>query len=345
MRILFLLFLLWFGLPSEGLAVPVQTHGAEQSQWMAKGKKRKKRRKRRRKKRPRKKKKKKKVKAKAAETPPAPSPAPKPALPPPAPAKPGPSEAAVAAQGDEEGPPGIAVMDITAVHGVPQGIATLLNELVLTRLKASNRFGSVLGGSDMAAMLDMEQQKQAMGCEADSCLAELGGALGVPLMLTAQLGKMGDQVMVTLKVIAIEDSKVVVRAIEMAPDEGALPSVFDRILGKALVELFPDSAPKPPSVVEADQETGEDELVDDDQDGPGPGPMVYAGMGLAALGGGLAGYTAWQWGETQATFDSQNDYTSDDLDDLASKAESANMQVVGGVIVGGLGLLLTWVGW
>ena len=40
-------------------------------------------------------------------------------------------------------------------------------------------------------MLSMEQQKQALGCDDDSCLAQLGGALGVPYLFSADVGALG----------------------------------------------------------------------------------------------------------------------------------------------------------
>ena len=55
--------------------------------------------------------------------------------------------------------PGVAVFDIEAMNGVSPGLAKLLTESLLTRLNRSRRFGSVIGGSDIRAMLDMEQKE------------------------------------------------------------------------------------------------------------------------------------------------------------------------------------------
>ena len=53
--------------------------------------------------------------------------------------------------------PDLAMMDMKAVHGVEDSLAAVLNESFLVALKNSNQFGSVVGGSDLRAMLDNDQ--------------------------------------------------------------------------------------------------------------------------------------------------------------------------------------------
>ena len=72
--------------------------------------------------------------------------------------------------------PGVAVTEVRAIHGIEPSLAQVLNEVLLARLKESGVFSSVIGGSDIAAMVDIEQQKAALGCDDTNCLAELGGA-------------------------------------------------------------------------------------------------------------------------------------------------------------------------
>src|SRR5690606_8239504 len=48
-------------------------------------------------------------------------------------------------------------------------------------------------------MVQFEQEKQLLGCETDSsCLAELGGALGVAMLVTGSLGKVGSSYIINL---------------------------------------------------------------------------------------------------------------------------------------------------
>ena len=82
---------------------------------------------------------------------------------------------------------GIAVMDLNAIHGVPQTLADLLNERLTSEVQASKRFQSVIAGSDLRAILILKQM-QALGCEESNCLTQIGGALGVPYLMVPSVG-------------------------------------------------------------------------------------------------------------------------------------------------------------
>ena len=64
-------------------------------------------------------------------------------------------------------------------------------------------------------MISAEQQKQALGCDDDSCLAQLGGALGVPYLLTGSLGMLGGRFMLNVKLLAVDEAKVAGRITKM----------------------------------------------------------------------------------------------------------------------------------
>lgn len=118
--------------------------------------------------------------------------------------------------------PKLAVMDLELKRGLDKATAEMLNELMLDRLSRSKRFDTVIGGSDLREMLSLEEQKVALGCEADSCLAELGGALGVPLMMSSSLGTFAGNYILNLKLISVEDAKVLARSSRVVKDETKL---------------------------------------------------------------------------------------------------------------------------
>ena len=118
--------------------------------------------------------------------------------------------------------PKLAVMDLELKKGLDKATAEMLNELMLERLSRSQQFGTVIGGSDLREMMSLEEQKAALGCEADSCLAELGGALGVPLMLSSSLGTFAGNYILNLKLISVEDAKVLARSSRVVKDETKL---------------------------------------------------------------------------------------------------------------------------
>ncbi len=57
---------------------------------------------------------------------------------------------------------------------------------------------------DMNAIDEELKRQLAGGCEASSCLAEIGGALGARYMITGGLDRLGSRLLVTLKLIDIE---------------------------------------------------------------------------------------------------------------------------------------------
>ena len=248
--------------------------------------------------------------------------------------------------------PGIAIKDLISVHGVPAGIATLLNDLILTQLKRSERFSSVISGSDMADMIDLEAQKQALGCDEESCLAELGGALGVPYMLAANLGKIGREYLITLKVISIDEAKVVVRIVDRAGSEDVLVDVVTKVLDKAIIELLGKSERAPPTVAEpvapnADPPPVLSSAVTARGERKAGRPMLkWSGIALGLSGTGWAAYHVVQWSDEQTAFDAHpSPYTSDLLDDLEKRTDQANQGLIQGLSAAGVGVLLAWLGW
>jgi hypothetical protein len=245
-----------------------------------------------------------------------------------------------------ESKPGIAIKDLASVHGVAEGVAMILNELMLTRLKGSERFSSVIGGSDMAAMIDLEAQKQALGCDEESCLAELGGALGVPYMLAAHLAKIGSRYVVTMKVISIEETKVVVRQVGTAKNEDGLLDVVDSLLGKVMDSLLGKAAPKALASGASKTEAAPAPQVASGGDQKSSfKALKWTGLALSASGAGWAAYSAMRWTDQQSAFDERSAWDSDELANLENQSKQANAGLAGGLGAAGVGIALAWWGW
>ncbi len=63
---------------------------------------------------------------------------------------------------------------------------------------------SVVGRSDMEAVLGFERQKDILGCSDTVCFAEIGGALGVEQLLAVQLARADSTWLVSAKVIDVK---------------------------------------------------------------------------------------------------------------------------------------------
>lgn len=81
----------------------------------------------------------------------------------------------------------------------------------------------VLSDADVRRLVELEGEKQAMGCEADaSCLAEIAGAMGARLVVFGEVGKLGSRYLLNLNLHDSRDAKSVGRAALTAPSLDAL---------------------------------------------------------------------------------------------------------------------------
>ncbi len=101
----------------------------------------------------------------------------------------------------------VAVLEIRPVGTEPTKAETL-SEIALTEAASMPGF-DVIGKSDINSMIGFEKQKQVMGCADDStCLAEVGGALGVDYILVGSLGKIGSLYRIDLKLVETKKARV-----------------------------------------------------------------------------------------------------------------------------------------
>jgi hypothetical protein len=142
-------------------------------------------------------------------------------------------------QGQAEG---IAVFDLEAVYGVKASMARVLSDILLSNLTDSGRFLSVVSAEDIKQMLDLEQQKNVLGCQDDSCMAEIGGALGVPFMAVPSMGRLGGQFVLNLKILDVEAARVRARVSRTVQREVDLPAAVLGLTKVALEHLFEGAA-------------------------------------------------------------------------------------------------------
>lgn len=169
----------------------------------------------------------------------------------------------------------ILVLDLEG-SGIDEDQAELVNGTIAQTLSP---FGGleVFTTNDIRRVTDLEAQKQAMGCDADSCLAEIAGAMGAQYVIFGRLGVLGDRVLVQLNLFDAVKAEPVARQEVRGKDLG---EVVDR-MGPAVKELtrsllpadaFRDVAAAPPT------ESGEGALTYTLRFGGG----ALAGLGLVA---------------------------------------------------------------
>jgi hypothetical protein len=237
--------------------------------------------------------------------------------------------------------PDLAMMDMKAVHGVEDSLAAVLNESFLVALKNSGKLGNVVGGSDLRAMLDLEQQKQALGCGDDGCLAELGGALGVPYLFYTSLAKVGSKYVMHYKVMAVEEAKVVVRGMKTAASDDALLEMPQVLVTEAMAGMF-QQAPSAPATQPAPQATAQ---ATAQAASPSSAPSAAApaqpsqpirmsrwlGVGLTVAGGGLAAAGYSGFASARDSYAALTEPTSADYANYEAAAAPANSMWIGGL--------------
>ena len=196
--------------------------------------------------------------------------------------------------------PGLAALNIKAERGVDASLAALISEAILSELKLSGRFASVIGPSDIQAMINIEQQKQTFGCDEDACLAQLGGALGVPYLLSGSLGSVGGRFMLNVKIIQVEEARVAERLTTIFNSETALVDGLKKVLNDLIVGALPALDPPAAEAKPATTKTSQVKVT------PTRRRMVpWISGGLASIGLGLAvsGYLSMH--AAQADYDAE----------------------------------------
>jgi hypothetical protein len=91
----------------------------------------------------------------------------------------------------------------------------------------------VIGRDDIMRVLDLEAEKQSLGCDSDKCLAEVGQALDAARIVTGSLDKLGDGYMVTMTEIDARSLEAIGRVQERVPiDENKLVDAVTRLAGE-----------------------------------------------------------------------------------------------------------------
>src|SRR5262245_44085023 len=83
---------------------------------------------------------------------------------------------------------------------LPETSVATFNELLADSVRRLGKH-EVISRSDIDAMLGLENIKDQLGCDDVTCAAQLGGALGADLLLAGQAARLGDSIIIVLKLI------------------------------------------------------------------------------------------------------------------------------------------------
>lgn len=124
----------------------------------------------------------------------------------------------------------LAVFDLIPSGKINTDLAAL-SEVMIAEIDKLGKF-EIISKSEIKAMVGLEQEKQLLGCEDDtSCLAEIGGALGVERLVTGTVGKLGMTIIVSMKFINTKTVTIEGRIYEsFKGDESLLVDAIKRLV-------------------------------------------------------------------------------------------------------------------
>ena len=102
-------------------------------------------------------------------------------------------------------------LDVSAAGGVTPQLALALTSVMLNELSRIEGM-SVISQADVRALLELEANKQGLGCSEAGCMTEIAGSLGAELMVSPSLSRVGSTYVASLVLIRVERAKVARRA-------------------------------------------------------------------------------------------------------------------------------------
>lgn len=180
------------------------------------------------------------------------------------------------------------VMDLAGEDGVDAGTLSTLTGIISAEL-ADYRAIDVMANADVRRMLELEGQKQSVGCGDASCLAEIAGAMGARLVVFGSAGKLGETLVVHLNLYDSVKAQSVGRQFVEAKDVAALPGLLRPKLRALLTRVYEEEGlALPPAPVEATTP----EPPKKEPSGPPIAGMLTTGIGAVAVVAGSAALIA-----------------------------------------------------
>jgi TolB-like protein len=234
-----------------------------------------------------------------------------------------------------DGRTSLLVLELQPEPGIEASLARTITALVSAEL---SRFLdlNVIADADVKRMIDLEGQRQQVGCEDSSCLAELAGALGARLVVFGSVARLGEKTVVTLNLFDSRRGESVGRQFVEVTDVGALSSALPLRTRDLLGRFYADNgltlpAVPPPTTTEAPPTPSLLPIVAAGAGGVG----VVVGAGLAVLG--LQPFFAWQGAKAAFEVDKGNNDLESAIDARADAEAAAAEWNSWGVTLAGVG--------
>jgi len=202
------------------------------------------------------------------------------------------------------------LMPLVAGEGVKETIADAVTDAVAGELRRVPGL-QVLTRKEVSAVVSLERQKSLMGCQSDSCMAELSGALDVEKLVTGNVAKVGESWILHLQLVDAKKVATLANA-DRRKRGGVIDDVLDDLpaMVKELfssqpkfaaapapvsVESSPPAAPAPPSPPPQAKKEVARRWADVPVETPPPSPLSFATDGKGR-------YVAYVFGNTDVFY-------------------------------------------
>ena len=130
----------------------------------------------------------------------------------------------------------IAVLDVMGSGPVdPQYVEGLSG--VLAANVAAHRDLEITTSADIRQLLGLEAERQLLGCDGGSCMAEIGGALGVDFLISAEVSRVGENWLLNAGLVDVKRARTLHRVSRRTRDENELIDILGDVTAELLAEL------------------------------------------------------------------------------------------------------------
>ncbi len=227
----------------------------------------------------------------------------------------------------------LAVVDLRTTGNINPKDVEALSALIAA--EAGHYSVKVVAGSDLRTLIGFDKQRQLLGCSEGSCLAEIGGALGVDYLLSSEVGQIGGRWLLSATLLDVAKATGLQRASRAAKSQDGLVDLVPTVVAEAFSGILVAKEPAPPVAVANAEERGGTRRI---------AGYSLVGLGGALLaGGGVAGFLAYRQHAAAADLagpaPTQDEYDTAKAG-IANKARIADGLYAAGVIAAGVGLAL-----
>ena len=102
-----------------------------------------------------------------------------------------------------------------------------LSNLFASELKHFSNW-DIISYGDIASMLEQEMDKELLDCDDESCMQEIAGALGAPLMVSGDITKVGSYFIINVSLLHTTQGRAVRKVSELSKTDGIYVPVLLR---------------------------------------------------------------------------------------------------------------------